>query len=178
MSYVDRIRWQCRIRPREPALALPGADRRIVTYDELDAALNNAGRRLRELAIVPGAVYALLVKDPLLQLVLALALDELRAASMVIYDLKLPKAWPFATILSDRDRRGLPMALRPGRRELVARRRPPLPRVEAVGSTRRYRRVVLDLRLDRHPEGRGVHAWRRERAHRQFRLCLRRDRAA
>ena len=55
MSYVERIRWQCRIRPAEPALALPGADRRIVTYDELDAALNNAGRRLRELAIVPGA---------------------------------------------------------------------------------------------------------------------------
>ncbi len=103
MNYVDRIRWQCRIRPREPALALPGTDKRIVTYDEFEAVLNNAGRRVRELAIVPGAVYALLVKDPLLQLALALALDEVRAASMVIYDLKLPKAWPFAAILSDRD---------------------------------------------------------------------------
>ena len=103
MSYVDRIRWQCRIRPREPALALPGPEQRVVTYGELDAALNNAGRRLRQLNVVPGAVYALLVKDPLLQLVLALALDELRVASMVIYDLKLPKAWPFAAILCDRD---------------------------------------------------------------------------
>ena len=103
MSYVDRIRWQCRIRAGEPALALPGPDQRIVTYGELGAAWNNAGRRLREFKIIPGAVYALLVKDPLLQLVLALALDELGAANMIIYDLKLPKAWPFPAILSDRE---------------------------------------------------------------------------
>src|SRR5690349_13913552 len=103
MTYVDRIRWQCRIRAGEPALALPGPDQRIVTYGELGAAWNNAGRRLREFKIIPGAVYALLVKDPLLQLVLALALDELGAANMIIYDLKLPKAWPFPAILSDRE---------------------------------------------------------------------------
>jgi acyl-coenzyme A synthetase/AMP-(fatty) acid ligase len=103
MNYVERIRWQCLIRPREPALALPGADQRVVTYGELDAAWNNARRRLRDLKIIRGAVYGLLVKDPLLQLMLALALDELRAASMVIYDLNLPKAWPFAAILCDRD---------------------------------------------------------------------------
>jgi len=51
MSHVDRIRWQCRIRPHEPALALPGPDPRIVTYDRLEAALNNAGRRMRELDV-------------------------------------------------------------------------------------------------------------------------------
>jgi acyl-coenzyme A synthetase/AMP-(fatty) acid ligase len=143
MSYVDRIRWQCRIRPREPALALPGADQRIVTYDELDVALNNAGRRLRELAIVRGAVYALLVKDPLLQLVLALALDELRAASMVIYDLKLPKAWPFATILSDRDVADSPWpVVRVDQNWLLGDGRP-LPRIAAVGSPDDICRVVL-----------------------------------
>ncbi len=101
------------------------------------------GAELRELAIVPGAVYALLVKDPLLQLVLALALDELRAASMVVYDLKLPKAWPFAMILSDRDVADSPWpVVRVDQSWLLGDGRP-LPRVEGVGSADDICRVVL-----------------------------------
>ena len=46
-------------------------------------------------------------------------------ASIIIYDLKLPKTWPFATILSDRDLGDSPW---PFVRvdKLVARRRPPV----------------------------------------------------
>ena len=58
---------------------------------------------LREFGAVRGAVYGLLVKDALLHLVLSLALDELGAATMALYDLKLPSAWTFAAILSDRE---------------------------------------------------------------------------
>ena len=36
-------------------------------------------------------------------MVLSLALEEFGAGTMAVYDLKLPKAWPFAAILSDRD---------------------------------------------------------------------------
>ena len=54
-------------------------------------------------SIVPRTVYGLLVKDPLLHLVLSLALEELGAASMTLYDLKLPESWPFTAILTDRD---------------------------------------------------------------------------
>jgi acyl-coenzyme A synthetase/AMP-(fatty) acid ligase len=143
MSYVDRIRWQCRIRPREPALALPGPDQCIVTYSELDAVLNNAGRKLRELAIVPGGVYALLVKDPLLQLILALALDELRTASMVIYNLKLPKTWPFATILSDQDVEDSVWPMVRVDRSWLRGDGRPLPRIDGGGSPSNICRVVL-----------------------------------
>jgi len=103
MPYVDRIRWQCRIRPREPALALPSSTQDVVTYAGLERCLNNAGRRLREMGVVPGAVYGLLVKDALVQLVLSLALDELGAATMALHDLKIPNVWTFAAILTDRE---------------------------------------------------------------------------
>lgn len=101
MPYVDRIRWQCRIRPQEPALALPSPSQGVVTYAGLDRCLNNAGRHLLEMGVVPGAVYGLLVKDALVQLVLSLALDELGAATMALNDLNIPKNWEFATILTD-----------------------------------------------------------------------------
>jgi acyl-coenzyme A synthetase/AMP-(fatty) acid ligase len=103
MPYVDRIRWQCRIRPQEPALALPSPSQGVVTYAALGRCLNNAGRHVREMGVVPGAVYGLLVKDALVELVLSLALDELGAATMALRDLEIPSAWPFAAILSDRE---------------------------------------------------------------------------
>ena len=103
MPHVDRIRWQCRIRPREPALALPAPFQDVITYGQLDRCMNNVGRRLSEMGVVPGGVYGVLVKDALLHLVLSLALDELGAASMALHDLKIPTAWSLETILSDRD---------------------------------------------------------------------------
>ena len=57
---------------------------------------------LHAMGVVPGRVYGLLVKDALLHLVLSLALEEFGAGTMAVYDLKLPKTWPFAAILSDR----------------------------------------------------------------------------
>jgi acyl-coenzyme A synthetase/AMP-(fatty) acid ligase len=102
MTFIDKIRWQCRLRPHEPALALPAPANDIVTYGQLETCLNNASRKLLEMGVVPGGVYALLVNDALLHLVLSLALEELGAATMAVYDLNLPKKWPFAAVLTDR----------------------------------------------------------------------------
>jgi acyl-coenzyme A synthetase/AMP-(fatty) acid ligase len=103
LTFVDKIRWQCRLRPHEPALVLPAPANDIVTYGQLEQHLNNACRNLNAMGVVPGGVYGLLVKDALLHLVLSLALEEFGAGTMALYDLKLPKSWPFAAILSDRD---------------------------------------------------------------------------
>ena len=103
MTFVDRIRWRCHLHPHEPALALPAPSREIVSYARLAHYLNNACRSLSAADIVPRTVYGLLVKDPLLQLVFSLALEELGAASMTLYDLNLPKSWPFTAIIADSD---------------------------------------------------------------------------
>lgn len=103
MTFVDRIRWRCHLHPNDPALVLPAPSRDLVTYARLGQYLNNACRTLGAASIVPRTVYGLLVKDPLLHLVLSLALEELGAGSMTLYDLKLPKSWPFTAILTDRD---------------------------------------------------------------------------
>jgi long-chain acyl-CoA synthetase len=106
MTFVDRIRWRCHLHPHEPALALPAPSREIVSYGRLEHYLNNACRSLIATGIVPRTVYGLLVKDPLLHLVLSLALEELGAGSMSLYDLNLPRSWPFTAILTDRDAAG------------------------------------------------------------------------
>ncbi len=103
MTVVDRIRWQCRLLPQEPALVLPYPSQEVVTYGRLDHYLNNACRNLRAIGIVPGTVYGIMVKDPLLQLVLSLALEELGAGTMALGDLKIPASWPFTAILRDRE---------------------------------------------------------------------------
>jgi acyl-coenzyme A synthetase/AMP-(fatty) acid ligase len=103
MTFVDRIRWRCRLHPHEPALVLPAPSSEVVTYSDLERALNNASRKLNAVGVVPGTVYGLLVNDRLLHLVLSLALEELGAASMALYDLNLPKQWPFTAVLSDRE---------------------------------------------------------------------------
>ena len=102
LTFVDKIRWQCRLRPHEPALVLPSPSNDIVTYGQFEQCLNNVCRNLHGMGVVPGGVYGLLVKDALLHLVLSLGLEEFGAGTMAVYDLKLPKAWPFAAILSDR----------------------------------------------------------------------------
>ncbi len=102
LTFIDKIRWQCRLRPHEPALALPAPANDIVTYGQFEQCLNNVCRNLHAMGVVPGGVYGLLVKDALLHLVLSLALEEFGAGTMAVYDLNLPKTWPFAAILSDR----------------------------------------------------------------------------
>jgi acyl-coenzyme A synthetase/AMP-(fatty) acid ligase len=102
MTFVDRIRWRCLLHPHEPALVLPAPASEVVTYARLERSLNNASRALNAIGIVPGTVYGLLVGDPLLHLALSLALEELGAGSMTLYDLNLPKQWPFTAILSNR----------------------------------------------------------------------------
>jgi acyl-coenzyme A synthetase/AMP-(fatty) acid ligase len=103
MTFVDKIRWQCRMLPREPALVLPHPSQDVVTYGRLDSYLNNACRSLRAMGIVPGTVYGIMVRDPLLHLVLSLAVEELGAGTMALRDLNIPASWPFTAILSDRD---------------------------------------------------------------------------
>jgi acyl-coenzyme A synthetase/AMP-(fatty) acid ligase len=100
MTCVDRIRWQCRLYPEEPALALPDI-RDVITYGHLDNYLNNACRSLTAMGIVPGTVYGLVVKDPLLHIVLSLALEQLGAATMALPDLSIPDTWTFTAILRD-----------------------------------------------------------------------------
>lgn len=85
---------------------LPAPSRETVSYARLEYHLNNACRSLIATGIVPRTVYGLLVKDPLLNLVLSLALEELGAGSMSLYDLKLPRSWAFTAILTDRDAAG------------------------------------------------------------------------
>ena len=82
---------------------LPYPSQEVVTYGRLDHYLNNACRNLRAIGIVPGTVYGILVKDPLLQLVLSLALEELGTGSMALRDLNIPASWPFIAILRDRE---------------------------------------------------------------------------
>ena len=84
-------------------MVLPAPSNEIVTYARLEHCLNNACRKTREIGVVPGTVYGLLVKDALLHLVLSLALEELGAGTMALYDLNVPKAWPFTALFSDRE---------------------------------------------------------------------------
>ena len=102
LTFVDKIRWQCRLRPDEPALALPSPENEIVTYGQFETCLNNVCRTLDAMGVVPGGIYALLVNNALLHLALSLALEELGAATMAVYDLNLPKKWPFTAVLTDR----------------------------------------------------------------------------
>jgi acyl-coenzyme A synthetase/AMP-(fatty) acid ligase len=102
LTFVDKIRWQCHLRPHEPALALPAPDNEIVTYGEFETCLNNVRRNLDAMGVVPGGTYALLVNNALIHLALSLALEEMGAATMAVYDLNLPKTWPFAAVLTDR----------------------------------------------------------------------------
>lgn len=103
LTFVDKIRWQCRMIPQEPALVLPAPSQEIVTYGRLDHLLNNACRNLRAMGIVPGTVYGLIVTDPLLQLVLSLAFEELGAGTMALRDLTIPASWSFTAILHDKE---------------------------------------------------------------------------
>ena len=103
MTFVDRIRWQCRMRPEKPALSLPGSSRATVSYGQLSHHLDSVRRKLSEVAIVPGAVYGLLMTDPLLHVVLTLALEELGAATMFLNDLDIPHDWKLSAIFSDRE---------------------------------------------------------------------------
>jgi acyl-coenzyme A synthetase/AMP-(fatty) acid ligase len=103
MTFVDRIRWRCRLHSGEPALILPTTSSEVITYARLEHCLNNACRNLSAMGVAPGTVYGLLVKDPLLHLVLSLALEELGAGTMTLYDLNLPKTWSFTVILHDKE---------------------------------------------------------------------------
>jgi len=103
LTFVDKIRWQCRLLPQERALVLPLPSQEVVTYGLLDRYLNNASRNLRAMGIVPGTVYGVMVKDPLLQLVLSLALEELGAGTMALRDIGEPASWSFTAILRDRE---------------------------------------------------------------------------
>src|SRR4030095_5692234 len=103
MILVDKIRWQCRMMPGEPAVVPPAPHNGIVTYGRLEHYLNNACANLNAMGVVPGTVYGLLVRDPLLHLVLSLALEDMGAATMALYDLAIPKTWSFTAILRDRE---------------------------------------------------------------------------
>src|SRR5882672_5663161 len=102
MSFIDKIRWQCRLRPENPALLLPGSAR-AVHYGRLAHHFNSVCRRLSEIGIVPGAVYGLLLDDALLHIVLTLALEELGAGTVVLNDTDIPQDWNLGAILTDRD---------------------------------------------------------------------------
>ncbi len=103
MTFIDKIRWQCRMRPENPALSLPGASRGTVSYGRINYHLDSVSRKLSEIAIVPGTVYGLLLSDPLLHIVLTLALEELGAATMFLHDLDIPEDWKLSAIFSDRE---------------------------------------------------------------------------
>lgn len=102
MSFIDRIRWQCRLRPENPALLLPGAAG-TVTYGRLAYHLNSVCRRLNEIGIVPGTVYGLLVDDALLHIVFTLALEELGAGTVVLHDMDIPQDWNLGAVFTDRE---------------------------------------------------------------------------
>jgi len=102
MSFIDRIRWQCRLRPENPAQLLPGAAA-TATYGRLAHYLNSICRRLNEIGIVPGTVYGLLLDDALLHIVFTLALEELGAGTVLLHDMEIPQDWNLGTIFSDRD---------------------------------------------------------------------------
>ena len=172
MTVVDRVRWQCRLYPDEPALALPDAHE-VVTYGRLDYYLNNACRTLTAMGIVPGTVYGLVIKDPLLHLVLSLALEQLGAATMALPDLDIPDTWTFTAILRDRDlgdsaRRTVLVDKSwlqgDGRPSTVAELSGPF--------ARRCLPRISHLRFDRRAEGRLVHAPRLGGARRTLRLHL------
>src|SRR5258705_12125725 len=102
MSFIDRIRWQCRLRPESPALLLPGTAGTL-SYGRLARHLNSVCRRLNEIGIVSGTVYGLLLDDALLQIVFTLALEELGAGTIVLHDMDVPQDWNLGAIFSDRD---------------------------------------------------------------------------
>ena len=59
LTFIDKIRWQCRLRPHEPALVLPAPLNDIVTYGQFEQCLNNVCRNLHAMGVVPGGVYGL-----------------------------------------------------------------------------------------------------------------------
>jgi acyl-coenzyme A synthetase/AMP-(fatty) acid ligase len=101
MSLIDRIRWQCRNNGPKPALSVPGATRDHVTYAHLQYHLDNACRKLENLGVDSGAVYGLFIREPLLNIVLMLALEELGAATVGMHAANAVDELPVAAVFTD-----------------------------------------------------------------------------
>src|SRR5262245_2782931 len=100
MSFIDKIRWQCRISGPMPALSLPGV---LVTYGELLNHLDAVLAKSLEAGASAGKVYGLLIDNPLLSITLTLCLEDIGAATLGLNSEKQAENLPLAGIFTDRD---------------------------------------------------------------------------
>lgn len=96
MSFIDRILWQARQRPKAPALGLSDVSPEIVTYGQLEISVANLCRRLDALGVAPGKLYGLRVNNDLLHITLTLALENIGAATVAVAEPAQVAGWPIA----------------------------------------------------------------------------------
>ena len=80
-TFADEILFQARMRPEQPAIALPD---RLVTYAMFAKGLASVEARLRALRLEPGELVAVAVTNPIRHLILVAALFRLGQPSVSI----------------------------------------------------------------------------------------------
>jgi acyl-CoA synthetase (AMP-forming)/AMP-acid ligase II len=80
-NLIDSILFQCRNQPPAAAICAPGAQIGLVSYRRLEQFIHNACRRVLALGISPGSVVAVDVREPVLHVVIVLALMRVGAVS-------------------------------------------------------------------------------------------------
>jgi acyl-CoA synthetase (AMP-forming)/AMP-acid ligase II len=77
MNIIEPILAQCRNKPSELALCAPGTDFNLVSYARLQRSVNNICRRIISADIAPRSRIAVLIEDPVLHLMIVIALTQL-----------------------------------------------------------------------------------------------------
>jgi long-chain acyl-CoA synthetase len=93
MNIVEPIFVQCRNKPSELALCAPGTEFNLVSYARLQRSVNNICRRVISAGIAPGSRVAVLIKDPILHVMIVIALTRLGVVT--VYASSRNVQWPF-----------------------------------------------------------------------------------
>lgn len=102
MNIVEPIFAQCRNKPSELALCAPGTEFNLVSYARLERGVNSICRRIIAAGIAPGTRIGILIEDPILHVMIVIALTRLGIVTVSAGDRNV--AWPIALggVIADR----------------------------------------------------------------------------
>jgi len=101
MNIADRILFQARQNPPAAAICAPGTAINLISYARLARFMNNAGRRALASGLRPGNIAAIMIKDYILHVVIALALARIGVATFSVTNLRFPPGLRVDALITD-----------------------------------------------------------------------------
>jgi len=101
MNIVDPILFQCALQPKSAALCAPGTGIGLISYGRLAQMIHNTCSHVARLGLGPGKTVAILIKDPIFQAVVTLAMARLGVVTVSRYDERILSSVKIDALIAD-----------------------------------------------------------------------------